>query len=697
MTRGKNVLGQSVDFPKAQGFNLEVDNIWFRTIANTDVPLTIGSRDSLAERQDRAGSTYENVLDVGYAWARSDVSGGEGLDWSPRNLALYQDQAALDALRYFDSSGLNVSRPAENGEQYRLRLALAMEEWGFKPTSLHDLGVSAKQLFVAHDDEVSAFDSFDVTTPVTTWTVTSGNTELFAMAVSPNGTVMATDVDGNGYVKSPLDSTFTKFYTDAGPKVKKAKGVWFEHGRFLMSTWDEVDNAILHEVDFVADTWTEVVIDTASSPFWSVVESGPAVVAACGDGSIRTYTPDDSTSGNYRLLPRGRTTMPEGEEPILLGSNAGVLLIMTTADTDDFVNTSPVVTEQVQLIRMYQAEVLDDRFDYTVGQLQLRRTWAGTIHSGDETRSMVATRDEILWFVREVDVPIKSQLIQIVEPQESSWRFDVVTNGLSRLQSMGDIDMMAMTSYDSRYAGIDTKNGAIRVINPDKYVDDGWMIFPNVTFGVNTDISWLATIIEAQHLAPSHTQVELFRSTDPKAILDRDHDSWRLITRITNPAQVGKEIPMVNTKSKTLALQLRIRSYSSGAESPEVTNLGLRGIPSHRDLVMVVPVNVSDYVPVPGRSPLRVAGLGNKLHASVLNMVGDNVKAVLIDPPVLFNGVVNNVSEPVEFLAERGSVTRYVMVEFRGKKVSTFHTSFGNEGIGLGLLGFSTVGLGQDI
>ena len=84
LLQGVGQITQSVQHPKAEGYNIRVGNKWYRMVANAAVPLTLGSRDSLAPRQDQSGNVYNNVLDIGYSWARTDMSGGEGLDWDPR-------------------------------------------------------------------------------------------------------------------------------------------------------------------------------------------------------------------------------------------------------------------------------------------------------------------------------------------------------------------------------------------------------------------------------------------------------------------------------------------------------------------------------------------------------------------------------------------------------------------------------------
>ena len=363
--------------------------------------------------------------------------------------------------------------------------------------------------------------------------------------------------------------------------------------------------------------------------------------------------------------------MPAGESAILLGSNAEVLLIMTTADK---------AAEDEQIVRMYQAEVLSVDYDYTVGQLQLRREWEGVEHEPLVTRNMANSRDEILWFVKEwLDG----------EFHESLWRFDIVTNGLSRIAATPDINLNAVLG------AIDFANAKIMISDNDHHQTFGYMIFPNMTFGLNTDITWLTSLIEAFNLSESGSQVEIWRSMDPKAILDWQDPSWVLMQRLSSQGQSNLEVELKDVKSRTLALQLRMFASHADSVSPEVSRIAMRGIPAHRDFIMMVPFDVSDYVSAPDRYPVRIPGIGDALHKRVLDLVGSSVEVVILDPPLGFRGIVNNVSETVQFVSDRGSTATYVMVEFRGQRVVTTAPPTGDAGAGLGLLGITTVGIGQ--
>jgi len=209
-----NVLGRSVKHPRAEGYNLLLNDYWFRTVASDDVPLQISSKDSLAQRLDHQGSVYENVLDIGYAWSRTDLSGGEGLDWDPRILALEQDQAALDQVRYWDSSGIDVSRPDTAGMPYTLRLSKGQELWqGSLSDDPREIATSGNYIFVADGSVVSWYKSWDPSSLIDSYDIEE---EIVSMAAAPNDTVMVACDNGDAYAMRnyPVETEFYHVYGD---------------------------------------------------------------------------------------------------------------------------------------------------------------------------------------------------------------------------------------------------------------------------------------------------------------------------------------------------------------------------------------------------------------------------------------------------------------------------------------------------
>jgi hypothetical protein len=132
------------------------------------------------------------------------------------------------------------------------------------------------------------------------------------------------------------------------------------------------------------------------------------------------------------------------------------------------------------------------------------------------------------------------------------------------------------------------------------------------------------------------------------------------------------------------------------AGTPEILRFGLRGLPKHRDWIVELPINVSDQIEVPGRLPYRIDGWGDIIHSGLLDMQGNHLQLEVLDPPLSFSGIIDNIVEPVEYIGERGSAGRVCLVQFRGTRVTSGETNpTGDAGVGLGLVGVSTLGIGQ--
>ena len=664
-------------FPKGQGYGARLGNLYVRVAADREMPLRIYTQDSLAERRDDQGSFYENVLDLGYAWARTQWRGGEGLDWDPPDRTLAQGELSLDGIKFWDSELLDIAH-GEPGQPYTLALVKKFQDWGGATTTPVDLTVSDDQIFIADDDTVSWYPDW------TTFTADDshifGTSDPIAIAAAPSGVCMAITVDGHIHVRAQGSTSFADLYTPTGNR--DALGVWYVKGRFIVAFVDtDVDSHELSEVT-TTDAWvadlTEAVIDTADAAFWSVVDSGPAVVSACGDGTVRTYTPflDDSLPANVgQLIPRGRTPVPTGESAYLLGDINGILFILTSAPNADDPTTFDIFA--------YMSEVLDGRFDYSVGSLQLQRSWIAAPAISDVTGAVVSRRDELMFPIAEAS------------GLEYLWRFDAVTLGMSRHQKLGLFESSGLVTYEGIIGGRNDNDDVVHVdiLN---FEDEGYVISPNVTFGLNTDLNWVASVVEAFSLGDG-AQIEIFRTTDPEAINDPDDPNWIIIRRLSSDQQSGVEVPMVGVTSRTLAMMVKLKANNSNDTTPELSRLAIRGMPKHRDWIIELPVNVSDVVEAHGRVPVRIPDWGNTIHRGLLDLQGTHLEIELYDPPLLFRGIVSSVLEPVTWISPRGASSARCIVELRGNRIvgETSGTPTGDAGTGIGLTGVATTGIGQ--
>ena len=658
-------VSTNTKIPIAEGYELRIDSKYYRLAASPDHPLMIASRDSLAERQDDKGSTSENVLDIGYAWARTDYSGGEGFDWDPPEIPATSALASENPRKYWDSENVDISRPA-SGKRYELRLAPAFNEWN--PTLTPVIGLSASSLFfyVADGDTVRWYNSFDDTAEEGSDQIAVG-VAVLKIVTSPDDRVVAMLANGDLWGKDVGAVAFVKIYNSLTiPAHGDVENFWYAKGRFVAH-----DQADFMEILFDGSTPITIELVDPALVIYSVVESGPAIVAAYSDGTVRTY--NTTSSGGVTVLePASRIDMPEGETPYLLGSNAGRLLILTYVEDGAGTRT----------IRMYQAEVLDARFDFVVGSIQLRREWFETTEDINIASNIYNTRDSMIFTIDE-------------SGGSSVWTYDLVTQGLSRLsRPFTSGETHAIIEFDSRIALISTFTDTIYVASSSDFAPSGWLISPNISFGLNTDIAWIATVVEASNLSVAGVKVEFYYSTDPEAILDWQHSSWVLHHRLSSQGASGIEVEFPSVKSRTIAVQLRLTASNVFTTSPIISRSAVRGIPAHRDRVLVVPVNVSDIISAPGRRPVRVPNYGKEIQDELHNLVGENVEFELLRMGSFYRGIINNVSEPITLYSDRGSPTVIMNIEFRGSIARTVSVT-GSSGVGFGQIGLASIGIGQ--
>jgi len=195
-------------YPKGEGYGALVGSHWVRLAPNRQQPVRFITRDSLADRNDDTGSVYENVLDIGQAFARGDLSGGEGLDWYPRQIAQLGDNEVLDRIRYFDSTNIEVRRPLR-GERAQIKLSRDMEQWATGQAYV-DLATSDEHLFIAYDATVERWEDWDAIAPINS---AIASQPIARIEASPQGDLMALLTDGTIEYLAVGSTTFVPLTT----------------------------------------------------------------------------------------------------------------------------------------------------------------------------------------------------------------------------------------------------------------------------------------------------------------------------------------------------------------------------------------------------------------------------------------------------------------------------------------------------
>lgn len=665
--------------PAGLGYGARIDDLWVRLATSREYQMTLRSQDQLASRQASTSNPYEETLAIGYQFSRQELTGGEGLPVFPRSNPITGRD--IDPTRFFASCNMDV-RHESTGVQLKNKLSHEYESWYTAAASITAIGASSSKLYVAAGNFVYQFDDDTDATPDTS---TDFSQAVVALSVAENDAAACLLTDGTIKYKPIGTSTWTTVPEQLPGDHDGIQDLWLVKDRIIAWNQDTTDTAAkaeLYELG-LAITGTpaspnfdavKTVIDTFHGDVLTVVDAGIAILASIDDGTVRSYVPQTDTSGSAPVLTvRGQTPMPEGEVAIQIGHNLGVLVILTDTDASSSPST----------VTAYAAQMLDERFDYVIGNLQEIRSWDGATNTvvGDP---IAATRDELIWIIEEDD------------GDSYLWRYSLATTGVFRHSKIATGEVSGLAYWRERALGY---NGTALYRRADSYHDEGHLIFPLVTFGLDTEINWLVATFQADDIADGEgAQAELYISTDSDALTDSTHPSWQLIARYSNSANSAIEAQLEGLVSRRATLMVKLYSNTAGAGTPSWSRVGLRGIPTYRDWVLELPVSISDMVEAPGRMPIQVPGLGNDIHTELLRFSGQNLEVRVLDPPFLMRGVVNASATPVMSSSDRGGAGYVCVVQILGtllEESGGSQTALADELVGILTPGQSILAVGQ--
>lgn len=664
---------QNEERPRGMGYGARLGDAWYRLAPSDEAPLQILTRDQLAERTQQGVNAFENMLKTGFAFIRANYSGGEGLDRYPRT-----PPGPLDDTRYFSSLNIDLRRPRA-GRPYAITLANRYDAWYHASAPIVDAHASVAKLYLAAGDEMITFTADSDPSPDAVFTFPA-DVRSFDMSDSDEGIALLT----SGELWHKPDETNT--WTEVPPTatiLDNLQAVWMVKGRVLAWRKDPISArpSVLVEIGLgVAGTpavptylVTETVIDTFAADILGVEDGGMCVLVCTSDRQIRAFSLESESAGDAPVLTlRSMNKMPVGEQPIAVAHNSGRLIILTAYE---------------DTLRAYSGTMLDARFNHTIGDLAQIRQWEGIDTSYDATlRRIVAARDEFLW------------LVSTDGGSTDLWRYDMETTGIHRHTEVSASGQEGIAGWANRvytYQRGETVMSRATVL----YQASGWLITPLVNFNINTDINWTDLTLQAFDVVPAQgVQVEISVSSIDEAILDVDHPSWRVVARLTNPTVEVAEVPLLDVVAPKLALRIRLYGHSNGTGSPRITQVGVRGIPAAQEVLVSVPMSCADQVEAPGRMPMAIPGFGDVLFDSLMDQRGRSLELRLVSPPLTIRGVVLEVGTPVTYMTHRGSVGRYTMVQVLGDTLdpSESEIGLGGAGMGVGLLGVTLLGVGEE-
>ena len=626
--------------PESQGFEANLDDLFLRFAVGPGRQLNINTAPLQAQAIQTSETPEDFQQEFGQIYSRTDFSGGSGLDKAHRRNA-----SETDFQRFWDSKGIDVFNGKQVGQEYKVSLLHDTDELSSSTETNLYMEELSGSIFFAVGDVLKRIDSpLDASPSVDTETAPSAGNDITGMAIL--GTRLYLVANGNIYVRTAEDTYSTH------NSHKTFSKIWSMKGRIVASD----TSGDLYEVPDSSNPTTMKTLPTGTE--WTDLTDGGAVVlAAASDGYIYSFADESST-----LTLKGQTFI-EGEVPNAIDAAQGFIFYGTYQNT-----------ASGKIGRLYRAEITNANNLYVLVNAQLIKQWGdGTTTLNQAPYKIISTRDSIYTGI--VDSASKTNL----------WRYYLPTAGIARdieFAESGIVEAMAVFS-DRLFATI-SGGGLYR--ESTNYVSTGYIITSLGDFFTSEKKQWVGAKLNTNVVTSG--SVKLFTSTIAADINNADAATWSEQVSIFSGTGGDEEV-MTLVDGRWITGKLEINT-DDVTQSPELLSFAIRGFQLVNDLVVDMPINISDQIERPFRKALLVQGQGDLVYQALRNKEGKNVQLEIFRPDTLLRGIIENVSSPIEEISPRGSVTSYCLVRFRGSKV--VQTSTSGVGLGIELLGVGQLG-----
>ena len=626
--------------PESQGFEANLDDLFLRFAVGPGRQMSINTAPLQAQAIQTSETPEDFQQEFGQIFSRTDFAGGSGLDKAHKRNA-----GPNDFQRYWDSKGIDVFSGKQVGQEYKVSLLHDTDEvQSTTGTNLYMQELSGS-IFFADGDVLKRVDSpLDASPTVTSETAPSAGNDITGMAVL--GTRLYLVANGDVYVRTAA-STYSVHNNH-----KTYSKIWSMKGRIVASD----TSGDLFEIPDGSTPTTMKTLPTGTE--WTDLADGGAVVLACAsDGYIYSFADESST-----LTLKGQTFV-EGEIPNAIDAAQGLIFYGTYQNT-----------ASGKIGRLYVAEITNANSLYVLVNAQLIKQWGdGTTTLNQAPYQIISTRDSIYTGI--VDSASKTNL----------WRYYLPTGGIARDVEFGESGIVeGIAVFSDRIFSTVSGGGLYR--ESTNYVSTGYIITPLADFFTSEKKQWVGAKVNTNVV--SSGSVKLFTSTIAADINNPTAATWSEQVSIFSGTGGDEEV-MTLVDGRWIAGKIEINT-DDVTQTPEMLSFAIRGFQLVNDLVVDMPINISDQIERPFRKSLLVRGQGDLVYQALRNKEGKNVQLEIFRPDTLLRGIIENVSSPIEEISPRGSVTMYCLVRFRGSKV--VQTSSSGVGLGIELLGVGRLG-----
>jgi len=628
--------------PQAQGFEANLDDLFLRFAVGPGRQMNINTAPLQAQAIQTSETPEDFQQEFGQIYSRTDFSGGSGLDKAHKRNA-----SEMDFSRFWDSSGIDVFSGKAVGQEYKVSLLNSTEE----VTTSSETNLYAQQL----DGTIFYADGAvlkKITTPLTGSSSTdgtpSGGNDITGLAIMGNQLFIV----ANGVIYQRTGAgTYGSYNSD-----NTYSRLWAAKGRLIASD----TSGVLYEIEPSSSSAgaDNTIHSLRNGRSWTdVCDAGAVVLATADDGYIYSLTDESSN-----LTLKGQTFI-EGEVPNAIDAAQGLIFYGTYENT-----------ASGKIGRLYRAEITNANSLYVLVNAQLIKQWGdGSTTLDQAPYSIISTRDSIYTGIK--DTASKTNL----------WRYYLPTGGIARDLEFAEGGIVkGLTVFSDKLFATVSGGGIYRETS--NYVSSGYIITALGDFFTSEKKQWVGAKLNTQDV--SSGTVQLSTSTIATDINDSSSSTWQ--SQVTlNSGTGGEEEVMTLVSGRWIAGKIDITTDDQ-AQSPGLLSFAIRGFQLVNDLVVDIPVNISDQIERPYRKRIKVNGQGELVYQALRNKEGKNVQLEIYRPDTLLRGIIENVSSPIEEISPRGSVTTYCLVRFRGSKVIQISTA--GEGLGIALLGTGRLG-----
>lgn len=647
--------------PQAQGFEANLDDLFLRFAVGPGRQMQINTAPLQAQAIQTSETPEDFQQEFGQIYSRTNFSGGEGLDKAHR-----REGTPNDFSRFWDSKGIDVFH-AEQDNSYSVRLLKDVEQKTLTLSSENNYLAQTTNGYMYITDGTSIYQSIDegVTWTAMTSTQVSYNihgivafgNDLFIVTGdgNTNKQLISYDLSTTTFTDENLGAVFTGHFTG----IWFAKGALFLSGKSTTAEYLWQSSPFIHNFSGDFETADALVTTEPTHQFTDVIDAGAVVLAGNTDSNIYSLKID---GGTWSL--KGQTQLAF-EEIHSLAATEGIVYIGTKG-------------YQANTGRFYTAELTVADNLYVLANRQLIKEWDNGVDQSPH--SMFVTRDSVYMGIHESAT------------ETNLWRYYLPTAGIAR-----DLSVTHTSDTNAKVTGI-TQTGTtggkfIMLISgvgvykeTDTFVSTGYIISALADFYTSENKQWVGAKLNTNGV--SSGTIALATTTIPADINNNVSPTWENQITVASGSGGDEEV-LELVQGRWMSVRLTITT-SDTTQSPELLSFAVRGFQLVNDLVVDMPINISDQVERPFRKALRVNGQGELIYQALRNKEGQNVQLEIFRPDTLLRGIIENVSSPIEEISTRGSVTQYCLVRFRGSKVIA--TSSSGEGLAIGLLGVKRLG-----